>query len=39
MMNAGTDFCHEEFIRAGPVEMLQIFIRLRTPDLAPEAAF
>ena len=39
MMNAGSGFWHEESTPAGPVEMLQIFVRPRAPDLIPQVAF
>lgn len=39
MMNAGAGFWHEEKVKEDEVEMLQIFVRPRETDLAPEIQF
>lgn len=39
VMNAGSGFWHEERVPAGPVEMLQIFIRPEAAGLAPDIQF
>lgn len=39
VMNAGSGFSHEERVPAGPVEMLQIFIRPAAESLPPQVQF
>lgn len=39
MMNAGKSFWHEEKVKQDHVEMLQIFVRPRKPDLDPDIQF
>ena len=39
MMNAGESFWHEEKVKEGEVDMLQIFVRPRETDMEPEIQF